>query len=55
MVVHLTMSKQKDEEIVKLQSKVRRKLANHVKKQKDFKSMNSYIKSALIEKSKFTE
>lgn len=39
--------------IKKVQSKVPTDLVEHVEKQADYKSMNSYIKKALISKSKF--
>lgn len=39
--------------IKKVQSKIETDLLEHVEARKDFRSMNSYIKEALIEKSGF--
>jgi hypothetical protein len=39
--------------IKKVQSKIGVDLLEHIEKQRDFSSMNSYIKTALIEKSNF--
>lgn len=40
-------------DIKKVQSKIETDLVEHVEKQKDYQSMNSYIKTALIEKSNY--
>lgn len=40
-------------EIKKVQSKIDTDLVRHVEGQKDYESMNSYIKIALIEKSNY--
>jgi hypothetical protein len=41
--------------IKKVQSKISKDLLKHVERQKDYISMNSYIKEALIEKSNYKE
>jgi len=39
--------------VKKVQSKIELDLLQHVEKQRDYKSMNDYIKKALAEKSRF--